>query len=55
MPRSEYLTPSEVAAMLRVTLKTVYVWLNKGQLKGRKFGGGWRIERSEVMPKERGR
>lgn len=34
-----YYTVTEVASILRVSRQTVYNWIDKGELTGRKFGG----------------
>ena len=46
--RERLLTPSEVAAELDITERTVYTWLRSGKLRGKKFGGSWRIHAREV-------
>jgi excisionase family DNA binding protein len=43
------LTASDVAALLKVHLKTVYRLARKGSLPGKKFGGGWRFSKDEIM------
>lgn len=40
---NEVLTPEEAAAILKVTPRTVYEWLKKGRIPGRKIGKVWRI------------
>ena len=45
----EILTASQVAALLQVHLRTVYKLAQKGTIPGRKFGGGWRFSRSEIL------
>ncbi|MBE3142186.1 MAG: helix-turn-helix domain-containing protein [Thermoplasmata archaeon] len=47
---SEYYTPEEASKILVVHLNTIYNWLRKGELKGFKIGGIWRI-RKEDLPK----
>ena len=44
----ELLSPEEVADELKVTKRTVYNWLRSGKLRGRKFGGVWRISASAL-------
>jgi len=45
----EILTASQVAALLQVHLRTVYKLAQKGTIPGRKFGGGWRFSKSEIL------
>lgn len=40
---SSVLTPEEAAAVLKVTPRTIYEWLKKGRIPGRKIGKVWRI------------
>ena len=42
------LTPSEAAAILRVTRRTIYTWLRTGKLKAKRVGGIWRIDERNV-------
>lgn len=44
----EYLTPEEIAELLRINVKTVYAMLQSGELQGRKFGRQWRVHRSQL-------
>src|SRR5256885_7687539 len=46
--QSEWLTPEEVAALLKITPKTVKDWLRAGKLPGRKMGKLWRVQAAEV-------
>ena len=46
--QDEFLTVTEVAAMLKVTTFTVYSWLNEGKLRGYKAGEGWRIKKEDI-------
>ena len=48
METPEYLTPAEVAAICRVTRRTVYDWIKHAALPCVKLGRGWRIDRREV-------
>lgn len=41
-------TVDEVAEMLRVTTKTIYLHLKEGKLKGSKVGRYWRISKSQI-------
>ena len=45
----QILTASQVADMLQVHLRTVYKLARKGLVPGRKFGGGWRFSRDEIV------
>jgi excisionase family DNA binding protein len=45
----ELLTASQVADLLQVHLRTVYKLVRQGSIPGRKFGGGWRFSRSEIL------
>jgi excisionase family DNA binding protein len=45
---SEYLTPEEVAGILKVHYNTVYTWLATGKIKGIKIGGVWRIRKEDL-------
>ncbi len=46
--RREVFTVEEVAEILRFPKRTVYVWLQTGQIKGMKVGRHWRVPRSEM-------
>ncbi len=43
-----FVTAEEAAAVLRVTLNTVYRWCRAGRLRARKFGHEWRIDASAL-------
>lgn len=43
------LTVSEVAALLRVEVATIYVWTSKRKIPFRKVGGRLRFDRDEVL------
>jgi len=45
----EILTASQVAGLLQVHPRTVYKLVKQGSLPGKKFGGGWRFSRREIM------
>jgi excisionase family DNA binding protein len=45
----EIMTPSEVANLLKVHLKTVYKLAEKGVIPGSRIGRSWRFSRSDVM------
>ena len=49
MSIDEILTASEVASLLHVHPRTVYKLVKQGSLPGRKFGGGWRFSRRDIM------
>jgi len=45
----EILTASQVADLLQVHPRTVYKLVKQGAIPGRKFGGGWRFSKGEIM------
>ncbi len=45
----DVLTPSEVAALLKIHLKTVYKLAERGVILGERSGRTWRFNRSDVM------
>jgi len=45
----EIMTPSEVADLLKIHLKTVYKLAEKGVIPGNRIGRSWRFSRSDVM------
>ncbi|MGB7949263.1 MAG: helix-turn-helix domain-containing protein [Candidatus Binatia bacterium] len=45
----EIMTPSEVAALLKIPLKTVYKLAERGVIPGNRIGRSWRFSRSDVM------
>ena len=47
---SKYMSPDEVADKFGVSRMTVYRMLKRGEIKGVKFGGQWRID-VELLPK----
>jgi len=48
LPSSPYWRVSEVAAFLRVTPGTIYRLIKKGNLKGLRIGGEWRIDKGQL-------
>ena len=46
--RSEALRVEEVARLLQVSTRTVYVLLKYGKLRGVRIGRAWRVPRDEV-------
>lgn len=46
--RSEALKVEEVARLLQVSARTVYVLLKYGKLRGVRIGRAWRVPRDEV-------
>jgi excisionase family DNA binding protein len=46
---NEILNASQVASLLQVHPRTVYKLVKQGSIPGRKFGGGWRFSKSEIM------
>ena len=53
-PKSEYLSPDEVAKNLKVTPRTVYRWLESGQLPAEKVGRTWRVSYGDMEKKRNG-
>ena len=49
-PLPQFLTPEEVADLLRVSRRTVYNWLRAGQLPAIRIGKVWRIRREDLDP-----
>ena len=49
MSIDEILTASEVASLLHMHPRTVYKLVKQGSLPGRKFGGGWRFSRRDIL------
>lgn len=45
---TEYMTNEEVAALYRVTVKTVYRWRMAGRLKGVRAGRRWLYRAEDV-------
>ena len=45
----EILKASQVAALLKVHLRTVYNLARKGAIPARKFGGGWRFSQNAIL------
>ena len=45
----EIMTPSEVAALLKIHLKTVYKLAEKGAIPGSRIGRSWRFSRNDVL------
>jgi len=45
----DILTASQVARLLQVHPRTVYKLVKQGALPGRKFGGGWRFSKTEIL------
>jgi excisionase family DNA binding protein len=43
-----YLTPQEVADLLKVTRRTVYRWIESGELPVIRFGSAYRITGSDL-------
>jgi excisionase family DNA binding protein len=49
MQVEEILTANQVADLLQIHPRTVYKLVKQGSLPGRKFGGGWRFSKSEIL------
>ncbi|MEX0804286.1 MAG: helix-turn-helix domain-containing protein [Candidatus Binatia bacterium] len=45
----EIMTPSEVANLLKIHLKTVYKLAEKGVIPGNRIGRSWRFSRTDVL------
>ncbi len=45
----EVITPNEVAALLRIHVKTVYRLAEEGQIPGKKIGRSWRFLKRNVL------
>lgn len=45
----EIMTPSEVASLLKIHLKTVYKLAERGVIPGNRIGRSWRFSRSDVL------
>jgi excisionase family DNA binding protein len=45
----EILTAAQVAALLQLHPRTVYKLVKQGAIPGKKFGGGWRFNRNEII------
>lgn len=45
----EIMTPSEVAGLLKIHLKTVYKLAEKGVIPGNRIGRSWRFSRNDVL------
>lgn len=48
MPEPDVLTIHELAALLRVGLKTAYTLTQNGEVPGFKVGGQWRFRRRDI-------
>lgn len=44
MFEENFLTPSQIAKQLQITERTVYRWLDAGEIRGVKLGRVWRIK-----------
>jgi excisionase family DNA binding protein len=49
MQVEEILTANQVANLLQIHPRTVYKLVKQGSLPGRKFGGGWRFSKNEIL------
>ncbi len=45
----EIMTPSEVATLLKIHLKTVYKLAERGVIPGNRIGRSWRFSRGDVL------
>lgn len=44
----DYLKPEEIAAQLRVSLRSVYGWLERGELASSRPGNRWRVKPADL-------
>src|SRR4051794_9634734 len=51
---AEELSPSEVAARLGTTTRTVQRWIERGTLPARRVGGRWRVANDAIVAFEHG-
>lgn len=49
LPMDEILTPAQVAALLKVHLRTVHNLARRGVIPGRKLGGSWRFRKDAIL------
>jgi len=45
----EIMTPSEVADLLKIHVKTVYKLAKQGSISGMRVGRSWRFSRSQIL------
>jgi excisionase family DNA binding protein len=45
----QIMTPSEVASLLKIHLKTVYKLAERGVIPGNRIGRSWRFSRGDVL------
>ena len=45
--QGEFMTPEEVATLLKVSIYTVRRWINQQTIPAYKVGRGWRIQSNE--------
>ncbi|MFQ5903520.1 MAG: helix-turn-helix domain-containing protein [Candidatus Binatia bacterium] len=45
----EIITPSEVAELLRVNIRTIYRLAEKGAIPGNRIGRSWRIVKKDIL------
>lgn len=50
LDKKEFLRPDEVAALLQLSMRTVYRRLREGRLSRVKVGGVWRIPSASLKP-----
>ena len=46
---NEVVTPSELARLLKIHVKTVYRLAREGSIAGSKIGRSWRFSRSQIL------
>lgn len=45
----EIITPSQVAALLQIHVKTVYRLANEGVIPGNRIGRSWRFKKKDIL------
>lgn len=48
MEKKMIYSPEEIAEQLSISIRTVYAWINKKELKAFKAGHLWRIKRTDL-------
>jgi excisionase family DNA binding protein len=45
----DIISPAQVAALLRLNVKTIYKLAERGAIPGRRFGRSWRFSKKEIL------
>jgi len=45
------ITPDDAAKILQVSTRTIYRWLDSGEVDGVKFGDTWRVNKDSLIQK----